>query len=208
MEDGADPPGGEVPSVPDPAAPAGGAGASRSSPTTSSAGAPARDGARRLSPAVAAALERIEAGRPLGRADGVALIEAPPDELPAVLEAAAALRDRGKGRTVTYSRKVFLPLTNLCRDDCGYCTFKRDPGQPGARTMELDEVLAVCEAGARLGCKEALLSLGDKPEARFPEHREWLAPPGLPDDDGLRGGGLRARSRRRRGSCPTPTPGS
>jgi FO synthase len=75
---------------------------------------------------------------------------------------------------VTYSKKVFLPLTNLCRDDCGYCTFKRDPGQPGARTMELDEVLAVCEAGARLGCKEALLSLGDKPEARFPEHREWL----------------------------------
>ena len=127
-----------------------------------------------LSPAVAVALERIWAGRPIGRADGVALIEAEPHELPAVLEAAAALRDRGKGRTVTYSRKVFLPLTNLCRDDCGYCTFKRDPGQPGARTMELDEVLAVCEAGGRLGCKEALLSLGDKPEARFPEHREWL----------------------------------
>ena len=127
-----------------------------------------------LSPAVAAALERISGGRPIGRADGVALIEAESHELPAVLEAAAALRDRGKGRTVTYSRKVFLPLTNLCRDDCGYCTFKRDPGQPGARTMELDEVLAVCEAGGRLGCKEALLSLGDKPEARFPEHRDWL----------------------------------
>jgi FO synthase len=127
-----------------------------------------------LSAAVAAALERIGTGRPLGRADGVALIDAAPGELEAVLEAAAALRDRGKGRTVTYSRKVFLPLTNLCRDDCGYCTFKRDPGQPGTRTMELDEVLAVCEAGARLGCKEALLSLGDKPEARFPEHREWL----------------------------------
>ncbi len=127
-----------------------------------------------LSAAVAAALERIGTGRPLGRADGVALIDAAPGELGAVMEAAATLRDRGKGRTVTYSRKVFLPLTNLCRDDCGYCTFKRDPGQPGARTMELDEVLAVCEAGARLGCKEALLSLGDKPEARFPEHREWL----------------------------------
>ena len=126
------------------------------------------------SPAVAAALERSASGGSLGRADGLALIGAPPGELPAILEAAAALRDRGKGRTVTYSRKVFLPLTNLCRDDCGYCTFKRDPGDPGARTMELDEVLAVCEAGARLGCKEALLSLGDKPEARFPEHREWL----------------------------------
>jgi FO synthase len=127
-----------------------------------------------LSPAVESALDRVAAGRPLGRGDGIALIEATPPELPAILDAAATLRDRGKGRTVTYSRKVFLPLTNLCRDDCGYCTFKRDPGQPGARTMELDEVLAVCEAGARLGCKEALLSLGDKPEARFPEHREWL----------------------------------
>jgi 7,8-didemethyl-8-hydroxy-5-deazariboflavin synthase CofG subunit len=127
-----------------------------------------------FSPGVSAALERAEAGQTLGRAEGIALIEARPSELPAILDAAAALRDRGKARTITYSRKVFLPLTNLCRDDCGYCTFKRDPGQPGARTMELDEVLAVCEAGARLGCKEALLSLGDKPEARFPEHREWL----------------------------------
>ncbi len=127
-----------------------------------------------LSRAVASALERIATSRRLDRADGVALIDAAEHELPAILDAAATLRDRGKGRTVTYSRKVFLPLTNLCRDDCGYCTFKRDPGQPGARTMELEEVLAVCDAGARLGCKEALLSLGDKPEVRFPEHRDWL----------------------------------
>lgn len=127
-----------------------------------------------LSPAVEGALERVAAGRLLNRADGLALIDAAPAELPAILAAAAALRDRGKGRTVTYSRKVFLPLTNLCRDDCGYCTFKRDPGQPGAHTMSLDELIEVCRAGARLGCKEALLSLGDKPEARFPEHREWL----------------------------------
>ncbi|MBI2467516.1 MAG: 7,8-didemethyl-8-hydroxy-5-deazariboflavin synthase subunit CofG, partial [Candidatus Rokubacteria bacterium] len=81
-----------------------------------------------LSPAVETALERVAAGRPLDQADGVALIDAAPAELPAVLATAAAVRDRGKGRTVTYSRKVFLPLTNLCRDDCGYCTFKRDPG--------------------------------------------------------------------------------
>ena len=127
-----------------------------------------------LSPAVETALAMAGAGRPLDRAAGLALIDARPADWPAVRAVAAAARDRGKGRIVTYSRKVFLPLTNLCRDDCGYCTFKRDPGQPGARTMELDEVLAVCEAGARLGCKEALLSLGDKPEARFPEHRAWL----------------------------------
>ncbi|HEV8307968.1 MAG TPA: 7,8-didemethyl-8-hydroxy-5-deazariboflavin synthase CofG [Methylomirabilota bacterium] len=131
-------------------------------------------GRRALSPALETALDRVTAGRPLDRAAGVALVEATPGELPVVLEAAAAVRDAGKGRTVTYSRKVFLPLTNLCRDDCGYCTFKRDPGQPGAHTMSLDEVLAVCQAGARLSCKEALLSLGDKPEARFPEHRAWL----------------------------------
>jgi FO synthase len=126
------------------------------------------------SPDVAAALEAVHAGRPLDRAAAVALIAAPADDLPAVLAAAAAVRDRGKGRRVTYSRKVFLPLTNLCRDECGYCTFRRDPGTPGAHTMEVDEVLAVCAAGARLGCKEALLSLGDRPEARFPEHHAWL----------------------------------
>ncbi len=127
-----------------------------------------------LTPPVARALDRAMAGRALDPADGVALIDASPAELPAILETAAAMRDAGKGRTITYSRKVFLPLTNLCRDDCGYCTFKRDPGQSGAHTMSLDQMLEVCRAGARLGCKEALLSLGDKPEARFPEHRAWL----------------------------------
>ena len=131
-------------------------------------------GARALSPAVERALEAAGAGRPLDRAAGLALIEAAPAELPAVMTAAAAARDAGKGRVVTYSRKVFLPLTNLCRDYCGYCTFRRDPGQPGARTMEIEDVLAVCEAGGRLGCTEALLSLGDRPEAVFPEHRAWL----------------------------------
>lgn len=96
-------------------------------------------------------------------------------ELESLMDAAAQLRERLKGRRVTYSKKVFIPLTNLCRDYCGYCTFRRDPGQPGARTMMPDEVLAVAEAGARLGCKEALFSLGDRPEAIFPEMRETLA---------------------------------
>jgi FO synthase len=96
-------------------------------------------------------------------------------ELDALLDAASDLRDRVKGRRITYSKKVFIPLTNLCRDYCGYCTFRRDPGQPGAQTMTPDEVLAVAEAGARLGCKEALFSLGDRPEAVFPEMRETLA---------------------------------
>ena len=97
------------------------------------------------------------------------------DELDSLLLAAAELRNQLKGRRITYSKKVFIPLTNLCRDYCGYCTFRKDPGQPGARTMTPDEVLAVAEAGARLGCKEALFSLGDRPEAIFPEMRETLA---------------------------------
>jgi FO synthase len=97
------------------------------------------------------------------------------DELDSLMAAAAELRNRVKGRRVTYSKKVFIPLTNLCRDYCGYCTFRKDPGQAGARTMMPDEVLAVAEAGARLGCKEALFSLGDRPEAIFPEMRDTLA---------------------------------
>lgn len=96
-------------------------------------------------------------------------------ELDSLLTSAAGLRNKLKGRRITYSKKVFIPLTNLCRDYCGYCTFRKDPGQPGARTMTPDEVLAVAEAGGRLGCKEALFSLGDRPEAIFPEMRETLA---------------------------------
>jgi FO synthase len=97
------------------------------------------------------------------------------EEYDSLLSAAAQLRDQLKGRRVTYSKKVFIPLTNLCRDYCGYCTFRKDPDQAGARTMTPDEVIAVAEAGARLGCKEALFSLGDRPEAIFPEMREALA---------------------------------
>ncbi|HEY3136238.1 MAG TPA: 7,8-didemethyl-8-hydroxy-5-deazariboflavin synthase CofG [Blastocatellia bacterium] len=97
------------------------------------------------------------------------------EELDSLMTTADELRNRFKGRRITYSKKVFIPLTNLCRDYCGYCTFRKDPGQPGARTMMPDEVIAVAEAGARLGCKEALFSLGDRPEAIFPEMRETLA---------------------------------
>jgi 7,8-didemethyl-8-hydroxy-5-deazariboflavin synthase CofG subunit len=92
-----------------------------------------------------------------------------------LLKTAVEVRDQLKDRRVTYSKKVFIPLTNLCRDYCGYCTFRKDPGERGARTMTPDQVLAVAEAGARLGCKEALFSLGDRPEAVFPEMRETLA---------------------------------
>src|SRR5436309_2840512 len=105
--------------------------------------------------------------------EAVRLIEGPAAGLDELLARAAAVRD-ARGGVVTFSAKVFVPLTTPCRDDCGYCTFRRDPGQPGALAMTPEEVVALCQAGARLGAKEALFSLGDRPEARFVEHREFL----------------------------------
>src|SRR5215467_8280014 len=107
-----------------------------------------------------------EAARGLLRTDDKAL--------PALLEAAQDMRAKFHSAVVSFSRKVFIPLTNLCRDYCGYCTFRRDPGQPGARTMTPDDVLTVVRNGEKLGCTEALFSLGDKPELAFPEMRAAL----------------------------------
>jgi len=118
------------------------------------------------------ALERGLEGRGLSREDALSLIDEAP--LDALLETGATVRDRSKGRSVSYSRKVFIPLTHLCRDYCGYCTFRSDP-QPGMQAYMLpDDVLAVAEAGRRAGCKEALFSLGDQPERIFPEAKEFL----------------------------------
>ena len=115
-------------------------------------------------------IDRALAGEVLSASDGYALIRASGAELNAVMLAASEMNRRARphGR-VTYSRKVFLPLTNLCRDRCAYCTFVKGPGQRGAHTMTPDEVLSVAHRGAELGCKEALLSLGDHPEWRHPE---------------------------------------
>ncbi|MET0852709.1 MAG: 7,8-didemethyl-8-hydroxy-5-deazariboflavin synthase CofG [Candidatus Rokuibacteriota bacterium] len=120
------------------------------------------------------ALDRAREGRALAAAEATTLLDTPEARLPELCAPAAALRDRGRGRRLTFSAKVFIPLTTLCRDYCGYCTFRKDPGEPGAFTMMPDEVLALVKAGERLGAKEALFSLGDKPEAIFPEHRETL----------------------------------
>ncbi|HLZ40736.1 MAG TPA: 7,8-didemethyl-8-hydroxy-5-deazariboflavin synthase CofG [Candidatus Sulfotelmatobacter sp.] len=110
----------------------------------------------------------------ISREEAVRLIRCADRDLPELLEAAQEARDAFKPGAITYSKKVFLPLTNLCRDYCGYCTFRKDPGEPGAHTMLPDEVLAVARAGEQLGCTEALFSLGDKPELLFPEMRETL----------------------------------
>ena len=123
----------------------------------------------------ATAAELANAGAtPISRAAACHLLQTDDDHLPSLLEAAQLARARFKPAVITYSRKVFLPLTNLCRDYCGYCTFRRDPGQPGAHTMAPDEVMEVVHAGERMGCTEALFSLGDKPELLFPEMRETL----------------------------------
>ena len=97
------------------------------------------------------------------------------DDLAPLLDCAAALRDRAHPDVVTYSRKVFIPLTHLCRDVCHYCTFARPPRRGEAAFMTPDEVLRVAKAGAVAGCKEALFTLGDKPELRYRAAREGLS---------------------------------
>lgn len=119
-----------------------------------------------------AALEIALTGGGISSVEALALFEEAP--LSDLCEAASVVRDRSKGRTVTYSKKVFIPLTHLCRDYCGYCTFRADP-KPDVRPYLLpDEVLAIAEAGCRAGCKEALFSLGDQPETVFPEAKAFL----------------------------------
>jgi len=118
--------------------------------------------------------DELRARMPLSRDDAYQWIGCPEPDLPALLSAALQARQCLKPGVITYSRKVFIPLTNLCRDYCGYCTFRRDPGQPGAHTMTPEQVLDVARAGEKMGCTEALFSLGDKPELAFPEMRETL----------------------------------
>ena len=99
------------------------------------------------------------------------LAAAPAAEL---TDTARTLRDRRQESLVTYSRKVFIPLTQLCRDVCHYCTFAKSPKELAAAYLSVDEVLAVASQGAKLGCKEALFTLGEKPELRYRAAREWL----------------------------------
>ena len=110
-------------------------------------------------------------------AEALALADA--TDIDALVRAAGPIRDRGFGNTVTYSRKVFIPLTHLCRDVCHYCTFAQVPRKVMAPYMSIDEVLAVAREGAALGCKEALFTLGEKPELRYKTARDALAAMGF-----------------------------
>src|SRR5262249_20898013 len=105
----------------------------------------------------------------------LALAEVDGSELAPILAAAAAVRDRAWGKRVTFSPKVFLPLTNLCRNFCDYCSFRRSPNQAGAWTMTPPEVAGALTTAREQRCAEALFCLGDTPETVFPTYREELA---------------------------------
>ncbi|MCP5181247.1 MAG: 5-amino-6-(D-ribitylamino)uracil--L-tyrosine 4-hydroxyphenyl transferase CofH [Pseudomonadales bacterium] len=117
-------------------------------------------------------LQQALAGRLPNDAEALALADI--TDTHALAQVAATLRDRGFRNVVTYSRKVFLPLTHLCRDVCHYCTFAKVPRKVMAPYMTIDEVLEVARQGAAMGCKEALFTLGEKPELRYKAAREAL----------------------------------
>jgi FO synthase len=132
------------------------------------------------------ALARARDGKSLDQAEAAILLQARGDDLAALLGHAGRVRDSGltaAGRpgVITYSRKVFIPLTRLCRDRCAYCTFVTVPGRLPTPFLSPDEVLAIAADGATLGCKEALFTLGDRPEARWKQAREWLDAHGYDD---------------------------
>ena len=129
--------------------------------------------------AVRRALRRARDGAVLDVTEAAVLLAARGEQLDELLESASRVRDAGlvdEGRpgVVTYSRKVFIPLTRLCQDRCHYCTFATVPHRLPAAFLERDEVLEIARAGAAAGCKEALFTLGDRPENRWPAAREWL----------------------------------
>ncbi|MFF4483253.1 bifunctional FO biosynthesis protein CofGH [Streptomyces melanosporofaciens] len=136
------------------------------------------------------ALKRARDGVALDTAEAAVLLQARGDDLKDLMASAARVRDAGleaAGRpgVITYSRSVFIPLTRLCRDKCHYCTFATVPGKlrraGHGMFMSPDEVLAIARRGAEMGCKEALITLGDRPEDRWPEAREWLEAEGYDD---------------------------
>ncbi|MFF2556075.1 bifunctional FO biosynthesis protein CofGH [Nocardia sp. NPDC058058] len=132
------------------------------------------------------ALRRARDGATLNLDEAVVLLQARGSDLEDLAKSAARVRDAGLRETgyagdtlpITYSRKVFIPITHLCRDKCHYCTFVTVPGKLRAEGrgmyLEPDEILEIARQGAELGCKEALFTLGDRPEERWPEARQWL----------------------------------
>ncbi|MGI5269272.1 bifunctional FO biosynthesis protein CofGH [Nonomuraea sp. CA-218870] len=132
------------------------------------------------------ALARARDGKALDRTEATVLLHARGEHLDTLLGHASRVRDAGleavgRAGIITYSRKVFIPLTRLCRDRCGYCTFATAPHKLPSPFLSPDEVLEIARQGAALGCKEALFTLGDRPEDRWHQAREWLDAHGYDD---------------------------
>ncbi|MDQ1555118.1 MAG: synthase, partial [Actinomycetota bacterium] len=133
--------------------------------------------------AISRALKRAETGVTVDATEAETLMHARGEQLDRLLVAAGRVRDAGLAKAgrpgvITYSRKVFIPVTHLCQDRCHYCAFVKTPAQLARQGKEMfmspDEILEVARNGAALGCKEVLFTLGDRPEERWPEAREWL----------------------------------
>lgn len=132
------------------------------------------------------ALARARDGKALDEGEALVLLGARGDDLDTLFSATTRVRDAamlraGRPGTVTYSRKVFIPLTRLCRDRCHYCTFATVPHRLPTAYLSPDDVLEIARRGAAQGCKEALFTLGDRPEDRWPAAREWLDAHGYDD---------------------------
>ncbi len=128
----------------------------------------------KASPRLEKIISKAIEGETLPREDALYLTQILPSEIPLLLLAAAAIRNRSKGKIATYSKNVFVPLTQLCRDRCGYCTFKIEPGE-GSLFMNPEEVTDLAKKGAKAGCTELLFVTGDKPELAYPVYRDALS---------------------------------
>ena len=120
-------------------------------------------------------LDRLASGSELSDQAAIELLNLDGENEADLCAAASELRDRGRGRVITFSPKVFIPLTRMCRDFCGYCTFRQSPDETDGLYLTIDQVLSVARAGQALGCTEALFTLGERPEQRYPEAAEWLS---------------------------------
>ena len=118
-------------------------------------------------------LDKASEGETISREEALSLVDIDREHLPHLLLAASKLRELSKGKTLTYSKNVFVPLTQLCRNHCGYCTFKYEPGE-GALFMTPEQVVESARNGAKQGCTELLFVTGDKPELKYPVYREAL----------------------------------
>lgn len=124
--------------------------------------------------AVEETLYKVLEGKSLAREEAYRLARCGGLEVQALAQASSLLRNRGKGRRITYSRKVFIPLSNICRNSCAYCSYGKKPKEPEAKILSREEALNIARVGMKAGCTEALLVLGEKPE-QYPEVMEWLS---------------------------------